>query len=186
MPKKHKKPSAHPARPAHGAHAAVKLALNMNGGVGVPAPDDEQLTLADLLGLPETSALKALREEEAKTGGRPKGALNKRTVEWAEFLLARYASPLEVLCQIANASVVELVASLGCTKLEALQEKRLAALGLAPYLHSKMPVSIDVHNRNFVYLTINNTQFAVGEGAGLTATVIEHKQADEGDSHGVG
>jgi hypothetical protein len=180
MSKKRKPPPGHsPARAATGAHSAVKLALNLAGGIGTPAPEEEQFTLADLLGLPETQALTDLRAAEAaKTGGRPKGALNKRTVEWAEFLLTRYASPLEVLCQIANASVVELVASLGCSKLEALQEKRLAALGLAPYLHSKMPVSIDVHNKNYVYLTINNNQFALGQGAGLTATVIEGTKAE--------
>lgn len=171
-----------PARAATGAHAAVKLAIDLAGGLSSPAPDEEQIALGDLLGLPETDALKDLRKDEgAKRNGRPKGALNKRTVEWAEFLLARYSSPLEVLCQIANASVKELVAALGCTKLEALQEKRLAALGLAPFLHSKMPVSVDVHNRNFVYLTINNNQFSVSEGAGLTATVIEHEKHGAGD-----
>lgn len=164
------------ARPTAGEQAAVKLALDLKGGAKpLGAGEPEQLDIEDLLGLPKTQALTDLRAGEPKVG-RPKGALNKRTTEWAEFLLARYASPLEVLAQIANAKVGELVASLGCTKLEALQEKRFAAIALAPFLHSKQPIGINLENRSIVHLTISDGgEFEFGGGAGLTATVIEGK-----------
>ncbi len=119
-----------------------------------PADDvvEEQLELDDLLGLPETTAVVSLREKRGP--GRPPGAPNRRTVEMAQFLLKRYASPLEVLAQIATARVDELSQSLGCDKLEALQEKRLAAIALLPYVHQKQPVALDVTNRNVVHLNI--------------------------------
>ena len=105
---------------------------------------EEQLDLEDLLGLPQTAALVDL---QARRGpGRPAGARNRRTTEFADYLLSRYASPMEVLAQVAVARVDELAAQLGCTKLEALQEKRLAAIALVPYLHQKQPLAVNLPN----------------------------------------
>ena len=103
----------------------------------------------------------------------------------AAYLLSRYTSPLEVLAQIAVARVDQLAASLGCTKLEALQEKRLAAIALKDHLHSKMPVAVDITDRKVIYLTIGedpaNRDAPPVEGddiLDLTATVL--KKAAEG------
>lgn len=155
-------------------------------------PDEELETRQlDLLGLPTTPKLRKLREEtapEPKGPGRPAGARNKRTLEMARFLLSRYTSPLEVLAQIATARVDELSASLGCTSTVALQEKRLAAIALLPYLHQKMPVSVDLTNRQEVYLTIHEG-FLTEPGEDditLTATVVETLRDDKGGDEGGG
>ena len=130
----------------------------------------------DLLGLPSTPIAQAIREER-KRAGRPAGARNKRTVEFCNYLLSRYTSPLEVLAQIATAQIDELSASLDCTPLEALQEKRIAAKELAPYLHSKAPVAIDLTNRREIHLTIVDglppDDVDEDEGVGLVNMIVD-------------
>lgn len=169
-----------------GEKAAVQIALD----AGAPDPmqvDEEQLELDDLLGLPETSAVISLREKRGR--GRPPNARNRRTVEMVDFLLKRYASPLEVLAQIATARVDELSVTLGCKKLEALQEKRLAAIALIPYVHQKQPTAIDISNKSVVHLNItieDASQPKDEEPETITLTgkiveAIEHKPRPEGE-----
>mgnify|MGYP001556561073 FL=1 len=148
-----------------GEHQAVAFAV-------ANSPEEPQEEQLDLIGAPENAAVIALREKR-KGPGRPAGARNRRTLEMANFLLSRYASPLEVLAQIATARVDLLTASIGCTKLEALQEKRLAALALLPYLHQKMPVAVDVTNRKVVHLTIVEGE-AGGQPEGEEITLTGH------------
>lgn len=151
-----------------------------------PAEDAEQL---DLLGLP---AVRPGHQVEAYRGrGRPPGSRNRRTVEWATYLLGKYASPLEVLAQIATAPVDALVGQLGCSPIEALGEKRLAAIALLPFLHSRMPIAVDVTDRRVVQLTIVDAAVAAESGTdlGLTARVVEvleNQGVDDGDPAAVG
>jgi hypothetical protein len=163
-----------------GEKAALKLALEM---APPPEPLDEDANQIDwvdeLIGPGSHGA--AVKDIRARIG-RPPGARNKRTVEFAEYLLNKYTSPAEGLLQIAAMSIEELVAATGCTRLEALQEKRLSMIPLLPYLHSKMPVSIDITNRKVIYLHIGGELTGAAPpspepenliGVGLTATVIE-------------
>jgi hypothetical protein len=140
-------------------------------------PEEQQL---ELLGAPITPSVVELRAGRTGKIGRPPGSPNKRTTEMAAYLLSRYTSPLEVLAQIATAGVAELAASLNCSKLEALQEKRLAAIALKDHLHSKMPLAVDLTNHKVIELRIGDFgegDPTVGNGAGdvltLTATVIK-------------
>jgi hypothetical protein len=165
-----------------GERTAVEMALDEAPGLD-DLEAEEQL---DLIGLPETRAVVNLREErELRDGrkGRPPGSRNKRTLEMANYLLSRYSSPLEVLAQIATARVDDLAASLGCKKLEALQEKRLAAIALVPFLHQKMPVAVDITNRKVVHLdvTIDGDAALPADESEitLTARVVENIMRDE-------
>jgi hypothetical protein len=93
-----------------------------------PASDPaEQLSLEDFLGLPPRLDGKPATAHI----GRPPGSPNRRTKEWVKFLESRYGNPLEVLMQIAFAKVDDIRAQVGCTAMEALQDKRLAATVLA-------------------------------------------------------
>jgi hypothetical protein len=119
--------------------------------------DAEQLAFDDL-GLPGTPK---------RARGRPSGQRNKRNQRVADYLLARYRDPLEGLTQMASLGVEDIQAALGCTKLEAWQEKRLCAIAALPYLHQRQPIAVDLTNRNVVHLTINTgaTEAAsVGDG----------------------
>lgn len=96
----------------------------------------------DLLGLPRTgdAARRAISEvvRRGRVGGRPRGLHNHKTEYWIAYLTSRYASPLEVLAQLATSPVDALARELGCSRLAALQEKRHAAEALAPYLHQRL------------------------------------------------
>lgn len=161
--------------------SAVLAEMDASGAA--PAAEPEQL---DLVGLPPPRP-GARFVDKPRGAGRPPGARNKRTQAWADFLLARYASPLEVLMQIATAPVDELVAKLGCKPLEALGEKRLAAIGALPYLHQRQPLAIDLTNNRVVHLHIGDAPRA-GEtgdgGSGVTllghvAEIVENQGVDD-------
>lgn len=153
-------PTATPKKPVQppaqkGVKAAIDIAV---AAAGNPSTEqvEEQLDLEDLIGAPlRPDQVEVLNTNGSRGVGRPPGARNKRTVEWAEYLLTRYASPLEVLAQMAVARVDELASRLGCTKLEAYQEKRLAAIALVPFIHQKQPLAVNFSNKTFVHLTIS-------------------------------
>ena len=59
-------------------------------------------------------------------------------------MLAKHRSPLEVLAEAYSRPVKELATELGCDVLDAYKIQLLAAKELAPYIHQKMPVAVDV------------------------------------------
>lgn len=118
-----------------------------------PAPEPEQIDLEDLLGLPNGALIPPA--PAARGPGRPPGSRNRRTSQWVDYLLSRYASPLEVLAQMATAPVDRLKVQLGCTALEAFQEKRHCAIALAPFLHQRQPLAVNISERKVIYLTID-------------------------------
>jgi hypothetical protein len=161
-----------------------KTALEMALAEQDAPPVEEQL---ELLGAPVNEKVLEARAERTRVG-RPPGSLNRRTSEMARYLLSKYTSPLEVLMQIATAPVSELAASIGCSKLEALQEKRLAAIACKDHLHSKMPIAVDLTHEKIIHLTIDEGA-PVDPDAGndngddvltLTATVIREGKLDGG------
>jgi hypothetical protein len=132
-----------------------------------PMPEAEQL---DLLGLPER---RGGTELAPRKPGRPLGARNRRTQEWADYITRHYGNPLVGLAQLAMASVAELHVRLGCTPLEAMQEKRLAMIALLPYIAQRQPLAVDVTNRQVVYLNISDVSGGAdpaSAGAEMTIT----------------
>ena len=106
---------------------------------------------AELLGLPEVPAHRA---RAARPAGRPVGSRNKRSEQLAVEVIERFGDPLLHQAAIATMGVEDLAARLGCSALEAAQEKRLAALVVLPYLHRRMPLSVDLSAQRVVHLTI--------------------------------
>ena len=129
------------------------------------------------LGLPApTTAAGRTLVEERRGPGRPKGARNKRTAQTVERLLSRFEDPRAVLLAIAQTPVDELAATLGCSALQALQERRLAAIGVLPYVAQRQPISVDVTNRQVVHLTIIEGELAEATDADdglLVAQVVQ-------------
>ncbi len=143
------------------------------------AVDDEadQAPLADLLGLDRAPAIERSAERRA---GRPAGALNKRTLSWRAHLLARYTSPLETLARWQAMPTRELAMLLGCELIEAARLQIDAAKGLAPYLHERMPLAVNVSDRKVVVLNIGEAALvseAIG-AAGVEAEVVEYQGVD--------
>lgn len=143
-------------------------------------PADEQL---GLFAEAETAAGKL---KQKKGTGRPLGARNKRTERTVAFLMAQHRDPRAVLLEIAEANVNDLAGLLGCTVHEALQEKRLAAIGVLPYVAQKQPIGIDVRSHRIVHLNIIEGDPGAGstDGIGLTARVIQMSNAIDIDADG--
>lgn len=106
---------------------------------------------------------------EAKRIGRPPGAVNRATADWRAYILARYPSPLVALAETYSRPVEVLAAELGCTKAEAMAMQMRAAAELAPYLHGKMPVEVNLNGAGLVSLTLITGQ---AQGAGGVETVL--------------
>lgn len=150
-------------------------------------PEAEQM---DLLGLPEPRTADGVAFIAQRTGkaGRPLGARNKRTQKTVEWLMSVYQDPRAVLLAIAQAPVDELCARLNCKPMEALQEKRLAAIGVLPYIAQRQPLAVDFTERKIVYLNLIDGTVSAGDsnidGLGLTARVVEGEIVKIDDAEG--
>lgn len=143
-----------------GLGAAIELAMRRaadhRGHALLPA---QQLGL-----LPDQEAATPAGEG-GKRPGRPPGSVNKRTAEWVEYIEARYRSPLVFLAEAFNRPVGVLAAELGCEPLEAFKLQVDAAKNLAPYLHQKQPLAVQVDGKGVVYLQLEDPN-APSDGAG--------------------
>lgn len=139
----------------------------------------------ELVGLPQTPKLVAVRERRAKAG-RPPGARNKREEAVAAWVLERIGDPLLAQAAVAVMPVEELAAAAGCTVMEALVERRLAAAVVLPYLHSRRPLDVQVSEHKVVRLTIVD---GTGDGGGGDAVeivgVVENQEVGGGDDGAV-
>lgn len=159
-----------------------------------PAREGEQLSLlpaqaakaAQFDGLAGT----AVAAEARRGPGRPKGAKNRSTQEWRDYLLAQGSSPLLQLLRVANANPIELATVLGCKPLEALDRILAAADKLAPYLHQKMPVALEGGPQNLVQLVIQGNPELAGaftgapvvDGEPVTIEIEGNQGVDDGEA----
>lgn len=130
-----------------GAEKGLAAAVALAGVGDEPASPAIQLPLlpAERLGqLPDGAGDRLAFYRDRRGPGRPPGAKNRSTEEWRRYLLARYTSPLVVLAEIMSRPTHLLAEEIGCTKAEALAIQKSAAVELAPYLHGKMPVEVQV------------------------------------------
>lgn len=150
-----------------------------------PVPEATQFELAAFLGLPEA---KTERYQPTRGPGRPPGARNRRTLAWAEYLLARYRSPLEGLVAVSDMPVAELANRLGCTVLEAAIEQRLCRIAALPYLHQRTPVSVELERREIIRMVIHEgapeaeaaaLEADLADGVPLAARILETEQYQE-------
>lgn len=107
--------------------------------------------------------------------GRQAGQVNRRTALWTQHILAHHQSPLVLLAETYSRPVKDLAFELGCTLLEAFELQQRAAVELAPYLHGKQAVAIDLTTRGLVHLTIEDGQGAAGAEAELFGTIVENQ-----------
>ena len=133
-------------------------------GVGKAGPDGMQLALGQavaehgpvalqpgLFGAGEAPAPVAKRAESLpaeKKAGRPPGARNRRTEEYARFLIARHGDPLDVATAIAARDIVapgelaRLADDLGMERKDAAEFWLRTLNAALPFLHQKMPQAV--------------------------------------------
>jgi hypothetical protein len=160
---------------SEGRKEGLKAALAATVGLGAPAlPVADGPQQAELL--PDAAPPRPV--------GRPTGSRNRRTQEWADFLLARHGrSPLEVLAEIAVTPTAELARELGCDRIDALDRRMRAAAELAPYLHQKQPVAVQTDGAPITPLVVQVTPgVAAKVGIPLAPPVIVESVADQGVS----
>ena len=107
---------------------------------------------------------------EARRRGRPRGSVNKRSVDLARYIEAQYGgmTPGQQSAAVALVTAKELKAAkhnlvkalavkaaalaqeLGCSKLEAWREMRAEREGLMPYVHQKRPQSVELDAKGMV------------------------------------
>jgi hypothetical protein len=112
-------------------------------------------------------------------GGRPAGSVARSTAEMQRFILARYPSPLVGMAEVISRPVKDLAEELGCTPLEAMQLQARLMGDLAPYLHSKMPIAMQVDGAPIVPVVL---QVSPEMAARMGAPTIEHDQPLSGDA----
>lgn len=134
--------------PGEGFAAGVAQAIDAAGPF-LPLRDAEQL---DLLQDKHGKVVSGRVGEAGRSRGRPPGAGNKRTADVRDYLLSRYAHPLEVLAQFISRPIDALAAELGCKPIEAAMLVKSSAAELAPYIESKLPMLIDARTRRDVVL----------------------------------
>lgn len=104
--------------------------------------------------------------------GRPKGARNRRTDEMVRYLNTFGSGPLVGLARVVNAiqfgadglpDFAELASALGMKRKEAAQFWQTCAVQLAPYMHQKLPMAIDVTGDSAGSLVVVNFGAQQGE-----------------------
>lgn len=144
---------------SEGSKSGLTAALAETGAGAPPAAEAEQLAL-----LPAPAVPEAPRTARAP-GGRPLHSRNRRTQEWIDYLLGRGRSPLEFLHSLYQRPPVQLARELGLYLYhegkpvldkdgepvlavgDALKRQVEAAVAIAPYLHQKLPIAVDVKGK---------------------------------------
>ncbi len=129
--------------------------LDEIGAFDAPACDSEQLALFDdVHEAAQADSLNcAARGDNGDHGadslnrgrGRPKGALNRSTVEMRRYIANKYSvSPLEFLVGLLNTDTQTIIEETGCKVENVIKVQTSAAVAALPYLHQKMPVDVHV------------------------------------------
>jgi len=167
--------------------------VGLNAALGVVGVEPEAMQKAEQLALLPTenlrSDLQAGDEVAERVGaGRPPGSKNKRTAEWTDYILSRHVSPLVFLAQTYSRPTGDLADELVCKKEDAFRIQIAAAKELAPYVHQKQPVAVEVSASGVVQLVLEASPdiaaaFAGEHQSGDGSVVIEGEIVDEGDEY---
>lgn len=141
----------------HGIAAA--LATLDLGAPPADAGDQVDMFEADEQSAPMPVASRAV---SGPKGGRPKGARNRKTAEWVDYLLSRYRSPLVALLELTARTPADLAREIGLYMYhegkpvydangepvlatgEAFKAQVAAMMAALPYLHQKQPMAVTV------------------------------------------
>ncbi|ARS27625.1 hypothetical protein [Sphingomonas sp. KC8] len=135
----------------------------------------ERAQQLDLLAVPDAEAMAEARiihgdydtagaVQRARRRGRPPGATNRRTEDFAKWILGFGGHPAVTLMRIQSMPVEELAKIAHCKPLEALDRQIRCAGELLPYLEGKKPQQVDLRVQGDMALMIGGLGGAA-EGA---------------------
>jgi hypothetical protein len=120
------------------ARTALSAILRGQGELDLGAGDQEREDpVEDLVGLTKLDASRSLVAGNAGKG-RPRGVHSYKTERWIRYITGRFGSPVEGMMQIAALPLEALAKELGCSRLDALREKRACWAAAAPFVHPKL------------------------------------------------
>lgn len=129
----------------------------------------------------------ALKAEEAKGRGRPKGARSWDHAQFSKYMEARgYTDPRVMWAEMISRPVEMLAAELACTLLEAAELQLKASERLAPFVAQELPKAVQVDARGDFQLVIEGATAAaapaIAAGEGLVIDAQPLPIADSGKS----
>lgn len=164
--------------------AGLQAAVEAVGVGEPPTVAAHQLPLIASAAAEHDEALPSAAERRGP--GRPPGARNRRTEEWVDYVLGQYRSPLVVLAEIYSRPIAQLVTEIGCTREDALKIQIQAARELAPYVHQKRPLAVNVNASGVIQLVLETPSSApLRDGAGpeFDAKIIDHATLGQGEEN---
>ncbi|RWG44138.1 hypothetical protein [Mesorhizobium sp.] len=161
----------------------------------LPAAGGEQLALIPDA-KPRAQPAAGASSGEASGRGRPQGARNRRTDEMVRYLNTFGSGPLVGLARVVNLirwgddgmpDFADLAKALGMKKKEAAMFWRDCARELAPYMHQKLPIAVDVTGDSAGSLVVVNLGAVQGDPdtdlgdllGGHLGEVIDHDDSEE-------
>ena len=112
---------------------------------------------------PAASSLPFAGSKVTRTGpGRPKGAINKRTADFRDYILRRYGDPLTGLADVAFTPIPDLAKELQCETLEAARFWLACRAEILPYVMSKLPTEVAVKDDRIPALIIGEINAGSG------------------------
>lgn len=157
---------------AAGLAAAVSIAFAEDQRERAP----DQLALFEPPDDPE--GVGEIGDDAPRRRGRPPGSRNKSTDEWVRFLTTRFDSPLIGLAQIAQAEPLALAKALACSPLDAAKLKIQAATTLAPYLHQRLPLSLEIEPIDSLLTLVINAAGAAEPGEENSVSFLTAEDAE--------
>lgn len=156
-----------------GISAAVDSALDAAGDDG-PGWSGKQLSLLPSAALVDADLPDGEKRPEAgKRGkGRPPGAANKSTMDWAKYIGAHYTNPLIFLAECMNRPAKDLAKELGCTLEKAFSFQMAAATKLTEFTNQKMPTTLDLGVDGDLSLIIQTGHQAATPAPGDDAALV--------------
>lgn len=139
-------------------------------------------------------AIKRAIDKTAATIKKPSnGQPSRFHIYTVSQLLETFRDPRAVLLEIASTETQALAETLGCSMVEAMGERRLAAQTVLPYVAQKLPVQVDMRHTKAIHLNIvDATQYkdlqAIASDDQSTiqliadAVAIESDRQDEGNA----
>lgn len=193
-----------------GPKEGLAAAIGLLGAGAPPADDAEQLDLLPSLSLSPAVGRDGVPLSTAPgRPGRPRGARNRKTDAWVDYILSRYPSPLQFLAETYSRPVAQLARELStpagtdgkgghtCTLEAAKDIQRKAAEAALPYLHQRLPIAVEVDHKSAGVLIVGHVSAAQAaaagevlglEGLALSIAVSEQNQAliegEASKSHG--
>lgn len=114
-------------------------------------------------------------------GGRPPGAVNRRTLAFRDYVLQRCGGqhPIDGLIEAFTRPVQDLARELGCSALEAFEQQVIARKIVLRYCESEMPVAVKVDGAGIIPVLFDMSGAPPAQDAGNAVDCVDFQVLSE-------